>query len=268
MKVTSNLSFLLCISSVVMSAIDARTKGFGQKRSIQRQEVFDFTAQREESHRDLKSPMPESSINAHQQRRSLQTDGDLAKELCEAFLELLLGSNVGCTCDENGEPSSDCEELVSECNICDNIQGQRSCLAFAAEETAEASSADVEADCFTYVSGPFDNTICSNDNIADDTCNITIDGVECNSCEYVTCSATDGAGVFDESYDFDCSNVIEGETWNLCTDNPPETSLFLATANVDRFQSQDLDCDSGAFAMSFHALSVMVSFIVVASTFW
>jgi hypothetical protein len=278
MKVTSNLSFLLCISSVVMPAIDARTNGFGQKRSaaakrsIQRQEVFDFAAKRE-SYRDLKSPVPESSINVHQQRRSLQTDVDLAlEELCEAIIELFYGPDSSCTCQDNGEPASDCDEFQFDqfdCKVCDNIQGQRACLAVAADETVDASSADVEAACFTYESGPFDNTICTLDNIADDTCTFTIDGVECNSCARVACSATDGAGVFDESYDFDCSNVIEGETWNLCTGNLPETSRFLALGNNDRFI--DLDCGaggSGAFALSFHYLSVVVGLIVVASTFW
>lgn len=270
MKGTSKLSFLLYTSSVVMSVIDARTNSFGQKRSavtkrsIQHQEVFDFAAQRE-SHRDLKSPVPESAINVHQQRRSLQTDGNLAFELCVAFIEILVGPDSPCTCDQDGEPTSDCEKFLLGCNICDNIQGQKTCLSYDIEETVEASAADVIADCYTFVSGAFGNTICTLDNTTDDTCAFTIDGEECNSCARVACSATDGLGFLDEAYDLDCSNVIEGETWNLCTDNPPETSRFLATANNDRFV--DLDCGSGAFALSFHALSVVVGLIVVASTF-
>jgi hypothetical protein len=86
----------------------------------------------------------------------------------------------------------------------------------------------------------------------------------------------------DTDYDIDCSNIIAGETWNLCTDTIPETSRFLAAGNNDRFE--DPDCseagggkgalalptgggnDSGGKALSFHVLSV-VSLIAVAA-FW
>jgi hypothetical protein len=71
---------------------------------------------------------------------------------------------------------------------------------------------------------------------------------------------------------------MEGETWNLCIDDLPETSRFLATANNDRFT--DLNCesiaddiedeigdgDSGGFALSFHGLSLLVSLIAIATS--
>jgi hypothetical protein len=244
MKVTSNLSFLVCISSVVMPAIDARASGFSYKRST----------------------ATKRSIKDQEVSRTLQTDDELALQLCETFLEILLGPNSGCTCAEDGELTSDCEDFLSQCDICDTIQGERTCLAFAEEESTAASTSDIVADCFAYESGPFANTICTLDNFVESTCTITIDGKECNSCAIVACSATDGTGVFEDSYDFDCSNVIEGETWNLCTADIPETSRFLAIGNNDLFT--DLDCssrESGGFALSFHGLSVLVSLIVVAS---
>jgi hypothetical protein len=244
MKVTSNLSFLLCISSVVMPAIDARASGLSFKRSA----------------------AMKPSIKGQEVSRSLQTEDELALQLCEAFLEILLGPNSGCKCAEDGELTSDCEDFLSQCDICDTIQGERICLAFAEEESSAASTADILADCYTYESGPFDNTICTLDNFVESTCTITIDGTECNSCAIVACSATDGTGVFEESYDFDCSNVIEGEAWNLCTADIPETSRFLASGNNDLFT--DMDCgsgNSGGFALSFRVLSVLVSLVVVAT---
>jgi hypothetical protein len=66
MKVTSNLSFLLCISSVVMPAVDASIKGFGRKLSaatkptstIKHRELFDFAAAAQQhSNRGLKSAL-------------------------------------------------------------------------------------------------------------------------------------------------------------------------------------------------------------------
>jgi hypothetical protein len=242
MKLTSNLSFLLCISSMVMPAIDARTSGFSFKRSAARKR----------------------SIKRQEVSRNLQTDDELATQLCEAFLEIILGPNSGCTCAADGELSSDCEDLLSQCSPCDTIQDQQTCFVFAAEETAAATTADIEADCYTYESGPFGNTICTLDNFADDTCAITIDGIKCNSCAIIACSATDGTGKFDESYDIDCSNVIAGETWNLCTANIPETSVFLPSGNNLRFT--DLNCPSGGFALSFHGFSVLVSLIAVATS--
>jgi hypothetical protein len=275
MKVTPSLFFLLCISSVAIPATGARASGFDRKRSAatkhsierQRQKVFDFAA-RQELHHDLKSPVTETPSNVHQQRRGLQADweqGDGALKLCEAFIEALIGPNSGCMCDEDGDPTSDCREYLSECNVCDTIQSQRSCLVFAAQETKAAISEDVEADCYSYNRGPFDNTICMIDNIVESTCTVTIDGAECKSCEIVVCKSTDGTGILSESYDFDCSNVMEGETWNLCTANIPETSPFLASGNNNRYV--DLECGSGGLALSSHVFSVLVSLVVVA-TFW
>jgi hypothetical protein len=262
MKLTFSLSLLLCISSIMMPAIDARASGFNFKRS----DVW------------------KRSIKRQEVSRSLQTDDELAMALCEAFIEIILGSsasNSGCTCDADGELTSDCEDFLSQCNICDIVDGVLTCIGFAQEETAAAETTeDIVADCFTYSSGPFDNTICTIDNFADDTCAVTIDGMECNSCAIIACSATDGTVFLDESYDIDCSNVIEGETWNLCTDDLPETSRFLATANNDRFT--DLNCtsvgdgsgddsvddpgESGGFALSFHGLSLLVSLIAIATS--
>jgi hypothetical protein len=97
------------------------------------------------------------------------------------------------------------------------------------QESTAAITADLEA---TYASPtnlapPFAGiTNCAINNFADGTCTITTDGAECNSCTLITCDATDGAGQTDENYDIDCSNVIEGEVWNLCTDDVPETSPF------------------------------------------
>jgi hypothetical protein len=76
---------------------------------------------------------------------------------------------------------------------------------FVAEESTAASSADVE-ECYTYESGPFVGTInCAIDNFASDTCTLTIDGVECNSCAIATYSATDAADMYGENYVIDCS---------------------------------------------------------------
>jgi hypothetical protein len=248
---------------MVMPIIDARASGISFKRSA----------------------LWKRSIERQEVSRNLQLDDDeLAMALCEAFIEILLGasaSSSGCTCAADGEVSSDCEAFLSQCDICDTIvNGVTTCIGYAEEETAAAETTeDILADCFTYTSGPFDNTICTIDNLADDTCAVTIDGMECNSCAIVACSAEDGTVFLDESYDIDCSNVIEGETWNLCIDDLPETSRFLATANNDRFT--DLNCtsitgdiedeigdgESGGFALSFNGLSLLVSLIAI-TTSW
>jgi hypothetical protein len=328
MKVTFNLSFLLCISGVAIPVVDARTNGFGlHKRSAA-----------------LKSPATKRSIKhvkaydfaAHQQRRGLQTVDDSCESsleklgtnpctcddqgeidisatecadfvagldlvFCEAYLEALgtnpctcddqgkvdtsaeceafianlevgfceayleaLGPNP-CTCDDQGGvdiSNAECSAYIDSCRTCDTLQGERTCYVFEEEKSSAGSSNVVEAFCYTYMSGVFDNTICEIEKFAAGTCTITIDGTECNSCAPVTCD-----GEFIEiGFDFDCSNIIEGETWNQCTDDIPETSRFLATANNDRFIDDDIECPSGAFALSFHALS-MVGLIVFA-TFW
>jgi hypothetical protein len=75
MKVTANVSFLLCIISLVMPvAVDARANRFlGLKkrsattmRSIEeREEVSDFAAT-QESHRALKSPATKLTFQKHE----------------------------------------------------------------------------------------------------------------------------------------------------------------------------------------------------------
>jgi hypothetical protein len=122
------------------------------------------------------------------------------------------------------------------------------------EELIEDTSS-VYSGCTTYKSGPFDNVICETENLIDNTCTITIDGTECSSCTVVDC---DG----DTDYDIDCSNIIAGETWNLCTDTIPETSPFSFN-NADLID--DFAC-SGGVVLSFHVLSA-VSLIAVAA-FW
>jgi hypothetical protein len=250
MKVTSNLSFLLGISSMAMPGGDARANGFGinrsaaTKRSIEHRKAFD------------------AAVVHHNKRRSLET-----KEECEDFFKEKLG-DVGCTCTENGDDATDeCyDDIINLCTLCDTLEDEITCQVPDLEASATASSVDVVAECYTYTSGKFDNTICSLDNTAVDTCSITIDGTECKSCAVVACSDEED----DTLYDFDCSNIIGGETWNLCTDDIPETSRFIAYGDNDRFS--DFDCipgsrsGSGAFALSFHAFSV-VGLIVVA-TFW
>jgi hypothetical protein len=88
MKVTSSLSFLLCISSVVIPVVDARANGFGlnkrpaaTRRFVDSKEVFDFAAT-QESHRVFNSAATKRyDFAVHQQRRSLQYVSEL--ELCE-----------------------------------------------------------------------------------------------------------------------------------------------------------------------------------------
>jgi hypothetical protein len=231
MKVTSNLSFLLCIGILAKPVVEASLNGFGRKhsaastkRSIQRQVVFDFAAQ--QSHRDLQ--LTDAELEA----------AGLA--LCEAFLVALLGPNSGCTCTDD-EPSMECSDFVSSnCLFCDTLQFEEACL-FLDEEAqlAATSGTDSFVDCLTYESGPFtDKTICGIENFVDNTCAITIDGEECTSCTVVACG-DEG----ETNFDIDCSNIIAEETWNLCTDDIPETSLFIAVGDNDRFE--DLSCDDG-----------------------
>jgi hypothetical protein len=245
MKNTSNLSFLLCISSVVMPAI--YLKSAATRLSIQRQEDIAFASQ-QEMHRAIKSNMTEHFVNIHQEPRRLQTDEEVEFD-SETKLEILLGFNSdlnwGCKCGEDGKLAFECEELQSECILCDTIQGQQVCYMFAEAESTARSSADVEAKCYTYESGPFVGTTnCAIDDFADNTCTIMINGEECNSCAIVDCSATAVTGVYGENYDIDCSNIIKGETWNLCSDDLPETSRFLANGNNDRFKYVHCDTPS------------------------
>jgi hypothetical protein len=236
-KNTANLSFLLCICSVVMPAIFL--KSTATRLSIQRQEEIAFAA-KQEMHHAMKSNITEHFINIHQDPRRLQTDDEVESFDCETKLEILLGFNSdlnwGCACGDDGNLTVECEDFQSECSLCDTILGEQVCYKFAEAESTARSSADVEAKCYTYESGPFAGTTnCAIDDYADFTCTIMIDGEKCNSCAIVDCRATDGSGVYGENYDFDCSNIIEGETRNLCTDDLPENSRFLASGNNDRF---------------------------------
>jgi hypothetical protein len=184
--------------------------------------------------------------------------------VCDAFLARLVGPDSGCTCTEE-EPSTECTDYLATCNFCDTLQGKDACLSISLIE----DTSSVYRGCITYESGPFDNVICETENFINNTCTITIDGTECSSCTVIDCAG-------DTDYDIDCSNIIAGETWNLCcTDTIPETSRFLAAGNNDRFE--DPDCSetgggkgsmffSGGKALSFHVLSV-VSLIAV-TAFW
>jgi hypothetical protein len=262
MKARANLSFLLYISSVMIPAIDARANGLGLKRSAatkrsiesqrhsiieqRHQGVFDFAAH-QESHRDLKSPATKSSIKhrtafdvaVDQQDRSLQTDGGL----CEVFLTILLGPDSDCTCNADGEPTSECDTYISEnCKICDTLQGEEVCILFDQGEAIAVNAIDESVECFTYESGPFvGTTICEIENVTSSTCAITINREECSYCTVIACGD-------DTDYEFDCSNIIEGETWNLCTSDIPETSRFLARGNNERFTQ--LDCGYGGSGLA------------------
>jgi hypothetical protein len=260
MKVTANLSFLLCIGSVVMPAIDARANGFGLKRSAatkrsieQRQEVFDFAAH-QESRRDLKSPATKRfikhrkafdvdvavAVHPHMQRQSLRTDGDMENvvlDLCEAYLSILVGPDSGCTCDD--EFTSECDTYLNEnCKLCGTLQGEEACILFDPAETAAVNATDGYVGCLSYESGPFvGTTICEIENVTSNTCVITLDGEECSSCTVIACGD-------DTDYEFDCSNIVKDEKWNLCTSDIPETSRwFLAGANNDHLTQ--LDCGYG-----------------------
>jgi hypothetical protein len=335
MKVTSNLSFLLCmIGSIAMPVVEASLHGLELKRSSA------STKRTAKNQKAFEVPM-------HQQRRGLQTAEELceafletlygpnsgctcteeepsqecldsitengvndgsqtAEELCEAFLEPLYGPNSGCTCTEEGFsqeclgepgsggsqteeelceaflealygpnsgctcsdelPSQECSDFIAEnCLICDTLEGEEACLLFFDEEAIVAASAaspataSVDIECTTYKSGPFaDDTLCGIENLEDNTCTFTINEKECNSCTVIDCSE-------ETDYDIDCSNVIAGEIWNLCTDEIPETSPFIAWGTNDRFEEltcNPKDSGSGGVAASTHVLSLFGLVIV------
>jgi hypothetical protein len=188
-----------------------------------------------------------------------QGDINIGDAECFAFIE----SQEGFASDDD----ADDDDGVDEGCFCDTLDGEKTCQVFDSVAAAELTSEDVDAFCYTYKSGLFDNTICSSFAIDTLTCTVTIDGTKCNSCEI-------DSSCF--GIDFDCSNVIDGEMWNECTDgdNIPETSPFIFL-NEERFLEASESCPvgdaaggdaSGAFALSFHAL-FMVGLIVIA-TFW
>jgi hypothetical protein len=152
MKVTSNLSFLLCISSVVMPVVES-IKGFGRKLSaatkptstIKHWELFDFAATaaaQQHSNRGLKSVLAtglsqrRSAVTkqalkhqkaladaaVHEQNRGLQEPDLTDPAVCEAFLTLSVGPDSGCTCTEE-KPSTECIDYLATCNFCDTLQG-------------------------------------------------------------------------------------------------------------------------------------------------
>lgn len=180
MKVTSNLSLLLCIISssmvITMPAVKASTNVFRPtKRSSMMNNkgmsphgIFAFNA--------AVQPQPQS-------HRDLQSNAAL--EFCEAFIEQLYGANSGCTCEgKEGTFVADCD-----CKICDTLQGKKVCLAIDSEaEDAIDAAPDSTVDCFSYKSGPFDNTICEIETVRG-MCAITIDGDECSSCTSITCTS-------------------------------------------------------------------------------
>jgi hypothetical protein len=252
MKVTSNLSFLLCmIGTIAMPVVEASLNGLELKRS---------SAATMRAAKNQKA----FEVAMRDQRRGLKS----ADALCEAFLP-----NSGCTC--SGDlPSQDCSDFITEnCSRCDTLQNQEACLlifdeeavvaAFVAALVASPATASVYVDCTTYKSGPFaDDSICVIENLDDNNCTFTINETECNSCTVVDCGE-------ETDFDIDCSNVIAGETWNLCTDDIPETSLFIALGTNDRFQ--DLTCTpnsvvkesgSGGVAAASHVLSLFGLIIV------
>jgi hypothetical protein len=275
MKVTSNISFLLCIGTIAMSVVEASLNhSFGRMHSAatkpflqRRQEIFDFAAQ--QSHRGLKSAHTamsllskrsattkradknqkavEVAVQQHQ-RRSLQGDSEFdaaSLAICELFLEALYGPNSGCTCTDV-EPSMECIDFISSnCAICEIIQFEEACLVFDEEAALAAypETGSFVVDCLTYRSGPFaDDTICGIENFSDNTCTFTINETECTSCTVIACD--DVETNFEETnYDIDCSNIIAGETWNLCTDDIPETSPFIAFGTNDLFQ--EYSCGNG-----------------------
>jgi hypothetical protein len=150
--------------------------------------------------------------------------GGGALEFCQLILEAQFGADAGCTCEPDGE-----DFIVDwDCDItaCETIQGEETCVLLD-EEAASAVEAGPD-ECLTYTSGPFNNTICTIDVFVDDTCTITIDGEDCSSCTVVDSDS-------DTDYDIDCSNIIAGETWNLCTADIPETSPFISFGTIELF---------------------------------
>jgi hypothetical protein len=49
----------------------------------------------------------------------------------------------------------------------------------------------------------------------------------------------------DTDYDIDCSNIIAGETWNLCTADIPETSPLIPFGNNDRYKGDPICSEAG-----------------------
>jgi hypothetical protein len=107
MKVTSNLSFLLCISSVVMPVVEASIKGFpglspklsaATTRALKHEKALTDTS---------------TAVQVHQQRRGLQFPDFSVPIVCNAFLSLLDGLNSGCTCTDGEQASTECSAFTA-----------------------------------------------------------------------------------------------------------------------------------------------------------
>jgi hypothetical protein len=171
------------------------------------------------------------------------SDLEINKGLCEATLDIFLGTATGCTCvltADGTDYEADCDDIFDgidgifeDCVLCEPLQGQETCLIFDFEAALAAETSETEANCVTYTSGVFDNTICQVNNQVDGSCAITVDGVECNACTVIICG--EGTSFEIDGVDFDCSNLIAGEVWNVCVDDIPETSPFIFAGNNGNF---------------------------------
>jgi hypothetical protein len=233
MKVTSNLYFLLCISSVVMPVVEASIKGFpGLSPKLS-------AATTRALKHDKALADTRTAVQVHQQHRGLQPDLTVPI-VCNAYVSLLDGLNTGCSCTDGEQALTECSAFILDnCNFYDIVQGEEASISF----SMVTRTTDSYSSCRTYMSGSFDNTICTIRNLIDDTfddtCIITIDGEECSSCSLVDCEEEG-----ESDYDIDCSNLIAGETWNFCNDIP-ETSLFIAYGPNEGFDDPRCSGDPG-----------------------
>ena len=71
---------------------------------------------------------------------------------------------------------------------------------------------------------------------------------------------------YDEYFDYDCSNVIEGESWNLCSDNIPDTSPFIFAGNNELFTFADCfpGLVSGGSMVSFSTTLAIIGLVSLA----
>jgi hypothetical protein len=261
MKFTSNLYFLLCMfGTIAMPVVEASLNGLELKRSS--------AATKKRAAKNQKA----FEVAMHQQRRGRQFG------VAPAFCKEVYGPNSPCTCSNEGDESQECLDFTAEnCLICD-ILNPESCLIID-EEAIDAAVLPgpeedtwgdaFEIDCTTYKSGPFaDNTICSIENRDKGTCTFTINETECNSCTVVDIEFT-----CYHKFDIDCSNIIAGETWSLCNDDIPDTSLFTSLG-LNGFVFSVLTCSTandvkesgsgGVAASSTHVLSLF-GLVIVAS---
>lgn len=198
-----------------------------------------------------------------------QRETQATQEDCEGFLDIFFGVDSGCECvlSDNGldyEPN--CDELLDGCESCETIQGVETCLSFDLEASATADgSTELEVLCYVYSSGAFgETTICQARDSLSENCTLSIDGAECNSCSIVQCGADNP--FYDEYFDYDCSNVIEGESWNLCSDNISDTSPFIFAGNNELFTFADCfpGLVSGGSMVSFSTTLAIIGLVSLA----